>query len=97
MFKLSIFRVILKTQVQKFVNSLPFKNFNNSFVFYFQPGFFGALHSPKPLAFYDVLLCHAHSRVRVNPNLISEDAVGLQINIYDIYPISKSSVKFSSF
>ena len=69
----------------------------NSIVFYFQPGFLGALHSPKPLVCYNVLSCHVSSRVRVNPNLISEDAIGLQFNVYDIYLISKSSAKFSSF
>ena len=97
MFKLTICGVTLEKQAQNFVNSVPDKSFNNSFIFDFQPGFLCALSSLKRPVSGDVLLSYISNKVRFNSTLISEDAIGLKFNYTHISIISKSNAKLPKF
>ena len=79
------------------VHSVPDESFNNSCIFDFQPGFLGALSSLKRLVSGDVLLSYISNKVRFNPTLISDDAVGLKFNYIHICFISRSNAKFPKF
>ena len=61
----------------------------------FQLGLSGAFGSPASLLSGDVLISHVSRKVKVNPDLISEDAIGLRFYHIHIPVISNLSQKFS--